>query len=83
MIISCRKAALLASKKLDDKLSWLESIELVIHKQMCNWCKRYSSQITEIHDNVKGSKDLSHAEHKLSNNDKNKLENALKSLNDY
>ncbi len=43
-MLSCKKAASLIDKKAEVQLSWLESIQLTMHKRMCDACTNYEKQ---------------------------------------
>ena len=42
---SCREAARLQSRALDEKLSIRQRLGLRIHLLLCRWCRRYGKQI--------------------------------------
>ncbi len=44
LILSCKKAAALIDKKSEAKLSWMENMQLSIHKTMCDACSAYEKQ---------------------------------------
>ena len=50
MLISCRKAARLASEQMERPLTRMERMSLKIHGVLCGPCHRYGSQINGIHD---------------------------------
>jgi len=43
-MISCRKAAELTEKKLAGEIGRLESMQLMLHRAMCEACRRYGQQ---------------------------------------
>lgn len=47
-MISCRKAAELTEKDLAGELGLLGRMQLKIHRQMCDACRRYGWQTKEI-----------------------------------
>jgi predicted anti-sigma-YlaC factor YlaD len=57
LMLSCKKATELIEKKLHFKLSKVESVQLVLHKSMCEACKAYEKQ-SQLLDKVL-SKELS------------------------
>lgn len=48
MFLSCFKATELIERKFHFKLSFIESMQLSIHKKMCNVCLQYEKQSTII-----------------------------------
>jgi hypothetical protein len=44
LMLSCRKATELIEKKLYFKLTKVESVQLVLHKSMCDACTAYEKQ---------------------------------------
>lgn len=42
--ISCKKATYLISKKEEDKLSWIEKIQLRGHLTICSLCRKFELQ---------------------------------------
>lgn len=48
-MLTCKEASFLASKKLDKKLTWRESIGLFLHIAMCGLCRRYAKEIKALH----------------------------------
>ena len=40
-MLNCKQASLLASKKMDQSLSFRESLALSLHLSMCRLCRRY------------------------------------------
>ncbi len=47
-MLNCKQASLLASKKLDQKLSLNESLALSMHLLMCRLCRRYVHSLKTI-----------------------------------
>ncbi len=45
MTLSCRKAAELASRSLDQTLPWRERLALRLHTFICRVCRRYVRQL--------------------------------------
>ena len=52
-MISCDKAAFLTSKAQEDRLTFLENIELKMHILSCKYCKRYEKDVKVINEYVK------------------------------
>jgi hypothetical protein len=48
-MLTCKEASYLASKKLDKKLTWRESLNFRLHILMCDLCRRYAMEIKKIH----------------------------------
>ena len=44
LMISCKKATYLLSKKEENKLSWLEKIQLRSHLTICSLCRKFEEQ---------------------------------------
>jgi hypothetical protein len=44
LFLSCRKATELIEKKIHFKLSFSESVQLKIHKSLCDACTKYEKQ---------------------------------------
>lgn len=44
MMISCKKATYLHSKKEENRLSWLEAFQLRGHLTICVLCRRFAEQ---------------------------------------
>ncbi len=44
LILSCKKAVALIDKQAEVKLSWMENMQLTIHKTMCDACSAYEKQ---------------------------------------
>lgn len=53
LMLSCRKATELVEKKLDNKLSILEKVQLYMHTRMCNACRHYEQQSKLIDEALK------------------------------
>jgi hypothetical protein len=47
-MISCKKASLLISKRMDEPLSFLEKILLISHLTICWCCQRFDNQILAL-----------------------------------
>jgi len=47
-MLTCKEASFLASKQLDDKLTWRERIGLWLHIAMCSSCRRYVRDIQKL-----------------------------------
>ncbi len=52
-MLDCNQATLLASKKLDDKLSLWEGIRLKIHLMNCKFCYNFNLQSEKIDKIIK------------------------------
>jgi predicted anti-sigma-YlaC factor YlaD len=48
-MLTCKEASYLASKKLDKKLTWRESLNFRLHILMCDLCRRYAMEIKKLH----------------------------------
>lgn len=48
-MLTCKEASYLASKKLDRKLTWRESLNFRLHILICGFCRRYALEIKKIH----------------------------------
>lgn len=48
LMISCKKATLLVSKKEEKRLSWLEKWQLRAHMALCSVCRRFEEQSSFI-----------------------------------
>ncbi len=48
-MLTCKEASYLASKKLDKKLTWRESLNFRLHVLMCDLCRRYAMEIKKLH----------------------------------
>ena len=48
LMISCRRASELTEKKLAGELTWTANIQLLLHRAMCDACRRYGLQSEEI-----------------------------------
>lgn len=48
MMINCREATFLMSKKEEGKLSLIGQLKLSVHTSMCAVCKKFEQQITWI-----------------------------------
>jgi hypothetical protein len=53
LFLSCLKATELIEKKFHFKLSFSESIQLKLHKLMCDACKTYEKQSGIIEEGIK------------------------------
>lgn len=45
MMITCKEATFLISKKQQDKLNTIEKMQLKMHLLMCKYCRRFSIQV--------------------------------------
>ncbi len=48
-MITCKEASYLASKKLDKKLTWRESLNFKLHTMICRICRRYALELKKFH----------------------------------
>ena len=48
-MLTCKEASYLASKKLDEKLTWRESLDFRLHIMMCGLCRRYAMEMKKLH----------------------------------
>jgi predicted anti-sigma-YlaC factor YlaD len=48
-MLTCKEASYLASKKLDEKLTWRESLNFRLHIMMCGLCRRYAMEMKKFH----------------------------------
>lgn len=48
MMLSCKKASGLIEKKLHFPLSPVEMVQLMVHTSMCDACRNYQKQSTEL-----------------------------------
>ncbi len=53
LVLSCKEATYLVSKKEENKLSWIEKIKLRSHLSICSLCKRFEQQTGFIILNTK------------------------------
>ena len=52
-MLTCKEASYLASKKLDEKLTWRESLGFRLHIMVCDLCRRYAMEIKKMHNVMK------------------------------
>lgn len=43
-MMHCKKATFLLSKREENKLTWLENVQVATHLTLCSACKRYEKQ---------------------------------------
>lgn len=53
IMLSCLKATELIEKKLDHKLSMMQSVQLAMHKSMCKACTNYEKHSYILNDVLK------------------------------
>lgn len=53
LFLSCLKATELIEKRFHFKLSFIEKIQLELHKMMCDACKMYEKQSEIIEEGIK------------------------------
>ena len=73
LLLSCKEATFLLSKKEENKLSWLEKIKLRSHLSICSLCRRFEQQTGFIILNAKHTHEIAF----LSNESKDKMQSAL------
>ena len=76
MFLSCKKAAELIDKRTLFKLSFLENIQLAVHKMMCDACKLYDRQSQFIDMAINNKNNLSEVPGNIDDF-KNELKNKL------
>lgn len=77
-MIACDEAALLASKALDQKLSFKEFIKLKIHLLSCRICRKYKKDIQILQKYLKNDNLFQICQHhKLNNLQKEKYINLI------
>ena len=76
LMISCKKATLLISKKEENKLSWIGKWQLRGHLTICSLCRKFEQQSGFIGRNAKLLHEYIHAT--LSPEIKEKIKAALK-----
>jgi hypothetical protein len=82
MMISCEKAAFLASKSLDTRLSLSETMAMKMHTMVCKYCKMYSIEISEINhaiQHINHNVESGNFQYELSDADKDSLEKLVES----
>ncbi len=52
LFLSCLKATELIEKRLHYKLVWHETLQLKVHKMMCDACKSYEKQSVFLEHNI-------------------------------
>ncbi len=48
-MLTCKEVSFLASKRLDNKLTWRENLGFRMHIMMCSLCRRYANEIKKMH----------------------------------
>ena len=80
-MLTCKEASYLASKKLDEKLTWRESLAFRLHIIMCGLCRRYAVEIKKLHRVMqkagKSSLSMLPASVKLSRQSRERIKQAL------
>ena len=71
--ISCKKATYLVSKKEENRLSWLERIQLRTHMTICSLCRKFEQQTGFIGSMIKHD----HVHATLTPASKQKMQEAL------
>lgn len=54
-MLSCRQVSYLASKRLDQSLSWQEKLQFKFHVAICGQCRRYAVEVKLLQQKVKQS----------------------------
>lgn len=54
LMVNCREATFLMSKKEEGKLSLKEKFDLAMHTSMCSFCRRFEKQASKIGMESKG-----------------------------
>lgn len=57
MMINCKGASKLTSKKIDNKLSFVERLKLKFHIMMCGVCKLFETEATTIEHSMMQNKE--------------------------
>jgi predicted anti-sigma-YlaC factor YlaD len=81
-MISCQKATELTEKKLSGGLDFPGRITLLVHRQMCNACRRYGRQVTYIDELLRKRKAYPEQPEKLKA-DSHKLKERIKDKLDH
>ncbi len=58
LFLSCLKATELIEKKMQFRLSSMESLQLMVHKSMCDACRNYEKQNYFIEKAITNYKDI-------------------------
>ena len=74
---NCRKATFLIEKKMTDKITFREHIELRIHLAGCSVCRIYQEQSGKINQMVKQLFHVAHPETKLDDDFKKDLQERI------
>jgi hypothetical protein len=65
-VLNCKDTTKLISDSLEGKISLRQRMELWLHILMCGLCRRFRSNIIELRQRVRGSKDLLEQENTVS-----------------
>lgn len=68
-MLSCKKATELIERKKFIRLGRIESLQLTIHKSMCDFCTKYEIQSNIIDDILKENYDTFHHQHHIGTSD--------------
>ncbi len=81
-MLNCQQASLLASKKMDQKLSFSESFSLSLHLSMCRFCRRYVLSLKTIRRSLRQqNKQILEAESvKLSRSARQRIQDKLQKI---
>lgn len=58
MMVSCKEATFLMSKKAEATLSMVEKLKLWFHTSMCTFCKRFEKQTEQMAEECKQLRSL-------------------------
>ncbi|MCB0600202.1 MAG: hypothetical protein KDC28_03205 [Saprospiraceae bacterium] len=53
LLVSCKEATVLVEKKLQNELSMVERVQLILHTAICAACRTYQRQSTKIDEILK------------------------------
>lgn len=80
-MLTCKETSYLASKKLDKKLTLLESLNFNLHIMMCGLCRLYAKEISALHKKMqqisKSSLSMLPESVKLSKQSRERIKHAL------
>jgi hypothetical protein len=71
----CKDILPLISQEMDSKLPFLQRIKVALHKDICEWCKRYADQLHLIQSAAKSQ--VAHTEESLSSDASERMKRAL------
>jgi len=76
---TCEEIAPLISRDLDTPLPVFEKIKMVLHKHICEWCRRYANQLLLIREAMR-KEENAHAGNALSSTARERMKRALTDL---